>query len=115
MAVQWHWNEKIGVMIDKYDNDKNVTYTLYQGNCLLIALIENEEEKTYQMGFFFADDKHMKRCLGLVKDYDNMFYENHKYDFIFYDIKKVREYKKMVSIISQGFNTFSITSGVNII
>lgn len=73
MAVTWSWNRKQGEL--KYDG---YTLDLYSGNCLLVALLREKQKPdgswTYFMPpYFFDDDTHAKRCLGLAKGFDDMF------------------------------------------
>lgn len=79
MSLNWKWSDKCGHLtisqrIDE-TNERELTYTLYQGNAYLIALHEFKQDNKdmYEMGWFFCDKQHMNRCLGLVKDSENIF------------------------------------------
>ena len=71
--VRWEWNRKQGEM-----EHNGCTLDIYDGNCLFVALQRQKQEDdgnwTYYMPPFFWDDEaHAKRCLGLVKDSDDLF------------------------------------------
>lgn len=71
MAVTWLWKDRCGeITLEQTQNDgtvKQFPIRLYDGNCYLVMLSENDEENTYQMYNFFLDKGHAKRCLGLDK------------------------------------------------
>lgn len=78
MAVTWNWDAKVGEAIIEQTFDgipRRFTVNLYNGNCYLIFIREWEQDdkQMYSMFGFFADKEHMNRCLGLKKNYDNMF------------------------------------------
>lgn len=66
MAYQWNWSDKMGECI--YRSGQKIN--LYKGNGLVIA-IQEFEDNTYSMVWFWADKDHMKNMLGLKKGYDN--------------------------------------------
>ena len=73
MAVTWEWNRKQGEITHNGN-----TLDIYDGNCLLVALQRQKQDEdgewTYYMPpFFWNDEAHAKRCLGLVKDNDDLF------------------------------------------
>ena len=72
MAYNWDFNHKAGEITY---NDQ--TYNFYKGNGFMIVLNEWRDEKKqkdmYNVVWFFLDKDHIKRCLGLVKGYDDMF------------------------------------------
>ena len=72
MSLIWEWKKQSGTITQKIGN-KEQTFTWYEGNAMMIVLYEytNESgEDMYQMGWFFDDEEHAKRCLGLVKGKD---------------------------------------------
>lgn len=79
MALNWTWSEKVGTMLVQGTNGKgetiDETWTLYNGNALLIMLHEFREgdEDMWEMRSFFVDKPHMNNMLGLTKGYTNTF------------------------------------------
>lgn len=74
MALNWLWENKCGTLVEagrrwneetQKTEDAEYSYTLYDGNALMIALAEWEEDgETYwQMGDFWVDEKHMENCM----------------------------------------------------
>ncbi len=82
--VNWSWKEKMGVMYIKQTNtevgDVKFKINIYQANCLgaLIYDYKNEETKKdmYRFWGFWNDLEHLKNCLGLTKDYSNIYIDN---------------------------------------
>lgn len=90
MALTWNWNKKMGECI--YENGTKVN--LYLGNALVIAIKENEDE-TYELNWFFADNDHTKNILGLAKGHENIMKD--------WGIKKIRfdvRYEKVPKLVS---------------
>lgn len=116
MALHWQWKNKCGIATFKaaWDNDKLFDVNLYEGNATLIFVnefIEDGVEK-YNVFSFFADDNHMKRCLGLSKGYENIFADGHNNV-----LKKIRFNKKkmgkanlnkLVSAFAKAFDNITI-------
>lgn len=112
MAIQWHWDEKIGT-VDIFNYDEVKTYSLYQGNAFLIIIYEftgDDGKDKYQMHGFFGDKEHAKNCLGLSKGYDDNIY-NSEYE----QIRKIRinkakyKYTKdLVDMLIKAFDNISI-------
>lgn len=69
MALNWQWNDKMGEVLYKDGSKQN----LYEGNALMIALHEYEEngEKYYSLTWFADDKTHLKNMLGLSRNYSN--------------------------------------------
>ena len=71
MALRWDWDDKMGTATHSAQSG---TYevNIYQGNALMIALNEWEEDGTayHSLAGFAADENHFKNILGLSKDYD---------------------------------------------
>ena len=67
MSINWNWNDKMGTVTDK----RGYTANLYRGNCFMIAVNEFTEDGVdrYSLAWFFADEGHLKNCLGLTKGY----------------------------------------------
>jgi len=111
MALHWNWSDKIGT-VTIFNHDKEVEYTLYQGNAFLIMLYEYKDkdgEELWQMGSFFVDESHAKNCLGLTKGYDNMFNTNYyKMLKIRINKKKYSYTKKLIDMLVKAFDDISI-------
>lgn len=77
MALHWDWNKKVGeaTFIDTYNGDnREYTVNLYNGNAVLIFIHEFEEDgkPMWQMSHFWVDLDHMKTCLGLKVNGENI-------------------------------------------
>jgi hypothetical protein len=110
MALNWDWNKKIGT-IDIFNYDEVRTYQLYQGNAFLIMLWEYEEDgkEMWQMHNFFIDKEHAKNCLGITKDYNNIFdTERYKIKAIRLNKGKYRYTKDLVDMLIKAFDEISI-------
>ena len=91
MSLNWEWNDKMGTCT--YEN--GIKNNLYRGNAFTIAVYENEEDETYQLVWFAADENHMKNMLGLTKGYENVIEK--------WGIKELElntEYKETVKIVN---------------
>jgi hypothetical protein len=80
MPVTWLWENKKGKVVWEKRPDctnpkvtqKSFAWNIYEANCLGAFLYEWKDKKEgpmYQFMTFFNDAQHMKRILGLVKDY----------------------------------------------
>lgn len=114
MALNWSWDERCGtatfIQSHPGEEDQEITTTLYNGNCCLIFLDEDEKENTYQLFSFWADENHMKSCLGLDKDdpiniYETPFCTMTK---IRLNRKKCRYFNKIIKAVSQAFEHIQI-------
>ena len=116
MALQWHWNEKIGEAV--FDNiylsdpTKEATINLYEGNALLIMINEYKDKKTgndmYDLFGFFSDKTHMNRCLGLVKGYDNIYASYGRLKRISFNKAKSRNYLNIIPALIKAFDDIEI-------
>ncbi len=71
MSLNWNFKtDKIGTWEETGYNGNKITFNLYSGNALLIALYETDD--TYSLQNFYCDKDHMKNCLGLTKGYENI-------------------------------------------
>lgn len=73
MSINWNWSKKHGEMDVMFNNEK-YTVNIYESNALLCAIYEFEKDRksVYNLYTFWSDKDHAKRCLGLVKDHDNI-------------------------------------------
>lgn len=72
MTLVWGFTRKCGTITFLYNRTaKEEKYNLYQGNAFLIVL--DEDEKSYNLVTFFADSRHCRNCLGLIKGFSNIF------------------------------------------
>lgn len=116
MALQWHWNEKVGEAV--FDNiylsdpTKEVTINLYEGNALLIMINEYKDKETgndmYDLFGFFSDKTHMNRCLGLVKGYDNIYASHGRLKRISFNKAKSRNYNQIIPALIKAFDDIEI-------
>ena len=99
MALHWQWKDKCGTATFEatWDNGRLFDVNLYEGNATLIFVNEFivDGVEKYNVFSFFADDKHMKNCLGLSKGYENIFDDGN--DNV---LKKIRFNKKKMSASS---------------
>ena len=74
MALHWDFRYPAGTLT-MMQNGKPFEIKFYEGNAFMIALFEYEEDgqSMYNMQWFFLDETHAKRCLGLAKGTENMF------------------------------------------
>lgn len=74
MAVNWLWKNKMGE-ISCQRGETKYKLNVYSGNCLAVFVYHYTQngEPYYTMHGFFNDAEHLKRCLGLVKDHDNIY------------------------------------------
>ena len=72
--VRWNWKSELGSCKWYCHDGKTTKVDIYCGNCLGVFIKnfkdENGEEM-YNFITFFNDEKHLKRCLGLVKGDDD--------------------------------------------
>ncbi len=118
MSINWLWSEKCGEATIEWDIDnepKQKQVSLYEGNCFMIFINEWREDDAdkYSLWTFWADETHMKRCLGLDKKWDSYgdnMYENGMSRIVGIRINKAksRNYKKIVSAVAQAFDNIKI-------
>lgn len=71
MSLNWKWTDKMGTCKHKDGHE----YNLYKGNAFMIAVYEDEQNKTYGVNWFACDEKHMKNLMGIEKNDSNLFEE----------------------------------------
>ncbi len=71
MSVKWSWEQKMGSIQWKNLNGKNITVNVYQSNCLctMIHTYKKDGKILYEYCGHFEDINHLKRCIGLSKNY----------------------------------------------
>lgn len=73
--VRWDWNRKLGTCKWFCYDGKTTKVDIYVGNCLGVFIKNFKDAETkkdmYKFMTFFCDEKHLKRCLGLVKGYED--------------------------------------------
>jgi hypothetical protein len=118
MALNWDWKKRIGTATI-FNYDKEVEYSLYQGNAFLIMLYEYKEdgEDMWQMHNFLVDKEHAKNCFGLSKGYTDNIFNTDKYQLrkIEIDGGKYRYTKELVDMLLKAFDNIEIkiTKGGN--
>ena len=72
MSVNWLWKDKMGSIQWKNREGQAFTVNVYKGNCLCVMIYEytHEDKPLYDFFAFFTDESHLKKCIGLMKDYD---------------------------------------------
>ena len=119
MSLNWQWNSKCGELTFSVtpNGDKNeereYTVSLYQGNAFLIFITEYKDETTgkdmYSLWNFWADKEHMKRCLGLVKGYENLFSDDGcRFVKLRLDKSRNHYWKDIVTAVAQAFDEIQI-------
>lgn len=79
MAVNWTWKHKFGTITFIQEGSRErFDVNVYSGtNCLCALIYDYVEKETkkemYVFHGFFGDVLHLKRCLGLQKNYDNLY------------------------------------------
>ena len=109
--LNWNWDKKVGT-ITIFNYDKEVKYSLYQGNAFLIMLYEYEEDgkELWTMHNFFVDKEHAKNCFGLTKGYDDNIFNRKLYQIrkIRINKAKYRYTKDLVDMLIKAFDNISI-------
>lgn len=116
MALQWQWKDKCGEAVFRQTINgvsKDFTVNLYEGNAYLIFVYEYERdgEKMYDLHGFFVDKVHMKRCLGLDKQWkDGNSYDKEysKLIKIRFNKAKSRNYKEIIKALIEAFDDIDI-------
>ena len=115
MALEWHWNEKVGEAVfdqcSLTDPTKEKIVNLYEGNAFLILVYEHKnaiDEDVYTLAGFFANEIHMNRCLGLEKGYDNIYASNGRLKRISFNKAKSRNYKQIIPALVEAFDDIEI-------
>lgn len=122
MPVQWNWEKKEGEVVWKVKPnctdpkvvERGFSWSIYPGNCLAVFIFEFIEEESneemYKFMTFFNDIHHMKKCLGLEKDYKgekvNLFndlYRDYEIDYIKLDTNYPDWEKLSKAFIEAGF------------
>lgn len=81
MSVTWLWKNKMGSIQWQTISGKKINVNAYQGNCLCVMIhtYKQDGKAVYDFCGFFNDESHLKKCIGLAKDYDGKIkniYEN---------------------------------------
>ena len=118
MALNWDWNKRIGTATI-FNYNKEVEYSLYQGNAFLIMLYEYEEDgkDMWSMHNFLVDKDHAKNCFGLSKGHTENIFNTDKYQLrkIEIDGGKYSYTKELVDMLLKAFDDIEIkiTKGGN--
>lgn len=72
MSVTWLWKNKMGSIQWKTLNGEKIKVNVYQGNCLCVMIhnFKKNGKALYEFCGFFNDESHLKKCIGLSKDYN---------------------------------------------
>ena len=71
MSLRVHFDKPIGSISFRTRGGGSITYSAYESNALYCWV--HRDGDTAALQGFFADDEHMKKCLGLVKGYYNLY------------------------------------------
>lgn len=84
MSVNWLWKNKMGSIQWKNIDGKKITVEVYQGNCLCVMIhtFKKDGKELYEFYGFFNDENHLKRCIGLLKNYDGTICNLYKDEWI---------------------------------
>ena len=111
MGLNWDWKKKVGT-ITIFNYDKEVEYSLYQGNAFLIMIYEYQEDgkDMYGMHNFFADAQHAKNCFGLSKGYNENIFNRDDYQIRKIEINDdmYRYTKELVTMLLKAFDNIEI-------
>lgn len=119
MAITWKWKEKCGEIVAECETANGMqehTFNMYNGNCLMVAIDEfNDENGTdmYNLYAFFADKIHARRCFGCDRKWGS--YGDNLYDRPYHHWTKVRintavfhDYKTFVLVLTEAFKSLTI-------
>ena len=113
MSLNWSFKEKCGEVTLR-QGEREFTLTMYQGNAFMIFLSEWEEDGKgmYNLYSFWADERHAKVMLGLIKDSDGKKVNYHdgydKFTKFRFNKTHCRDLKKIVGMIVQAFDDVEI-------
>lgn len=111
MALEWRWENKVGT-ITIFNYDREVEFSLYQGNAFLIMIYEYQEDgkDMYRMHNFFADKQHAKNCLGLSKGHNENIFNQDAYQIrkIHINADKYSYTKDLVDMLLKAFDNIEI-------
>lgn len=114
MALRWNFNERCGELVTVQrigEEERMVEHPLYVGNCFLIALNEWDEgdQHMYSLYTFWADEQHMKNCLGLAKGKENIYEDGFdRWEKIRIGKRNCRHYRKIVAALKKAFKGMTI-------
>lgn len=112
----YDFNDKSGEVLVR-QGDHEWTFDMYgedKSNVFLATVwkhpgLSDDEETEYQLQWFFCDESHGKRMLGLTKNYDG------KRDNCLAEVKKITIYKnkcanwkKILNLFAQAFDELTI-------
>ena len=114
MALNWYWKDKCGEAIFRRkigEETKDFTVSLYEGNVYLIFIYEYKEngKDMYNLQGFFSDKTHMRRCLGIDKNYST-YGDNIYNDLISIRLNKAKSknYKEIIKAFVEAFDDIEI-------
>ena len=113
MSLNWEWKRQCGTITQKI-RDTEHTFTWYEGNALMIVLDEFTDEdgtERYSMNWFFCDETHAKKCLGLAKGCDgthNMLEDSPVTNLTIYR-NNSRYWEKIVKLMTKAFPDLTVT------
>lgn len=109
MALTWDW-KKVSGTITETIRGMDVTFNFYEGNALMIVLHEYKDDDgtdMYNLHWFFSDETHCRRCLGLEKGCDSMFEPGEVKRLVIYR-ENCRQWEKIVWLFAKAFPDMEI-------
>lgn len=109
MALTWEWSKLSGTITENVCG-KEYAFNFYEGNAMMIVLHEyvNEESKeVYELRWFFCDEEHAKRMLGLAKGYESGFEPDEVTKLTLYR-DNCRQWEKIVKLFAKAFPNVEI-------
>ena len=109
MALNWEWSRLSG-KITENNYGKDITFNFYEGNALMIVLHEYKDEDgtgMYDLRWFFCDEEHAKRMLGLAKGYESIFEPDEIKRLTIYR-DSCRQWEKIVKLFAKAFPNIEI-------
>ncbi len=107
MSVNWSWKHKMGSIQWKNEDGKKITVNVYQGNCLcvMVRTYKKEGKELYSFYGFFDDTNHLKRCIGLSKNYDGTIYNIYKGEWLKWKLNTYYEQSFAIArqLVKAGF------------
>lgn len=101
MSLNWYWSKKVGEVERTTAEGETFRNCLYRGNAYIIEIWESEKDNSYYLANFWADKTHAKRCLGLVKGYDNLYRDDYRVYTLYADMLGELD-KDFISLLIKG-------------
>ena len=104
MALNWEWSKVSGTVTEIY-NCQEKDFNFYEGNAFMIVIHERGDQ--YDLRWFFCDEEHAKRMLGLAKGYESIFEPDEIKRLTIYR-DNCRQWEKIVKLFAKAFPNIEI-------